>query len=374
MRTMSMAISSDSMSSKATKWKSCSFQLHTEQTSYGNKPQKGCNSNTGCKVDEGCNIELQLHLLETTCHTVNPKHFEDCETRMETDQAVEANCTVMMTVTNNDAKVTKYECDTKQVKIMMRCPDCPILIPLNNTNGLKSVHEAVTKFNQNSSNTHYYVLQEVGRIQSGYMMAAGMGYWAEFVLVETPCPWGSRIVPEACKPLCHDRAHHAFCRSSSTTQNGLGSVECEFYPPTNTTALGPGEQEPVCRPHHVRPHDRPGDRGSRPHSHSHGPPPHNGDRGSRPHSHGTPPHAGDRGSRPHSHGSPPHAGDGGRPPHSDNQDGQERQHHQHPFSSHHPFRHFHSCHRMMTDADPALHPICPWPFPEPRPHPHPRES
>eukprot|EP00064_Thunnus_orientalis_P019988 superscaffoldBa00005269_g20119 len=69
------------------------------------------------KVDGGCDVELQLDLLETKCHVVNPQHFEDCEIREETERAVMANCTIMMTVKNDDAKVTKYECDTRQGKM-----------------------------------------------------------------------------------------------------------------------------------------------------------------------------------------------------------------------------------------------------------------
>ncbi|GLD71166.1 alpha-2-HS-glycoprotein-like protein [Lates japonicus] len=240
------------------------------------------------KVGEGCDVTLQLDLLETVCHTVNPKHFEDCEIRQETDQQVMANCTVMVTVETGDAKITKYECGTRQVKSnreMVRiCPDCPILIPLNSPEGLNSVNEAVKEFNKNNTNQHYYTLQEVGRIRSGYMMMAGMSYYAEFALVETNCPMGSRIIPEACKPLCPDRAHHAFCRSSYSRGNGLGSVECEFYPPLNTTALGPGEQEPICR-HSPIPRGPPshaGGGGSPPHAGGGGPPPHAGGEGPPP--------------------------------------------------------------------------------------------
>ncbi|KAK1875068.1 Cortactin-binding protein 2 [Dissostichus eleginoides] len=75
-----------------------------------------------------------------------------------------------------------------------------------------------------------------------------MHYGAEIALVETHCPMGSRILPEACKPLCPDRARHAFCRSSYSISEGLESVECDYYPPMNSTALGDGEQEPICRP------------------------------------------------------------------------------------------------------------------------------
>lgn len=47
------------------------------------------------------------------------------------------------------------------------CPDCPVLLPLNNSEGLKSVREATAEFNKNTSNQHYYILKEVGRISTG---------------------------------------------------------------------------------------------------------------------------------------------------------------------------------------------------------------
>ncbi|TDH08213.1 hypothetical protein EPR50_G00095360 [Perca flavescens] len=196
------------------------------------------------KKNDGCNLELQLNLQETVCHVVNPKHFEECQIRGEGERAVTANCTVKMSVKNTDANVTKYECDTRQVKTNL---DVPVLVPLNSTEGLKSVNEAVSKFNLNATNKHHYILKEVGRIRLG----SGKDYYAEFALVETHCPMGSRINPEACKPLCPDRAHHAFCKSTYLNATGLQSVECEFYPPSNTTALGPGEQEPAMAIHPV---------------------------------------------------------------------------------------------------------------------------
>ncbi|XP_071342848.1 alpha-2-HS-glycoprotein 1 [Trachinotus anak] len=304
-----------------------------------------------------CDIELQLDLLETVCHIVNPKHFEDCELRSTTDREVMANCTVTMTVTADGAKVTKYECVTRQVKtnqeMGMICPDCPVLIPLNSPEGLNAVHQAVKKFNQNTTNQHYYVLQEVGRIINGYSGMAGMSYYPYFVLVETDCPMGSRILPEACTPLCPDRAHHAYCHTSFSNAFGLGSVVCEFYPPVNTTALGPGEREPICRPSHPGNHHRPPF-----HPVGHVPPPHAGSGGPPPHAHG--------------HGPPPHAGSGGPPPHAHG-------HRPPAFAGpavqerHSPRPPFHSCHGFMNNIDPALHPICPWPHPEPRPQPEPRQ-
>ncbi|XP_029356008.1 alpha-2-HS-glycoprotein 1 [Echeneis naucrates] len=366
------------------------------------------------KVDlheENCAIELHLDLLETVCHVVNPKHFEDCEARQETDQEVIANCTVLMTVTTSGTTVDRYDCNTRQAKrhLMVRiCPDCPVLISLNDPEGLKAVHDAVEKFHEQDTSERYYILQEVARIKSGWMMMGGMAYYPHFVLVETDCSKQSKIVPSACKPLCPDRAHHAYCRSSAIEELGLNSVDCEYYSPVNTTALGPGEQELICEPPHAHGHGPP------PHGHGHGPPPHPGTGGPPPHGHGhgppphahghgPPPHAGSGGPPPHAHGHgpPPHAGSGGPPPHGHGHGPPPHAHgHSHghgppPHAHGHgppphagsggpppttgiegssqervlflppPFFPPHHCQRLQTDPDPAIHPICSWPHPEP---------
>ncbi|XP_033937376.1 alpha-2-HS-glycoprotein 1 [Pseudochaenichthys georgianus] len=292
------------------------------------------------KVDDGCEIELQLDLMETTCHNINPKHFEDCMIRGESQRAVMANCSVRITVTNGDAKVRNYHCDTRQVKtdseMVSICPDCHNLISLHDPEGMKSVKEAVQRVNENTTNQNYFILKDVGRIKIGWMMP-GMNYWAEIALVESHCPMGSRIVPEACKPLCPDRARHALCHSSYSKSKGLMSVECDYYPPMNSTALGDGEREPICRHH--------GGRGPPGHD-GRGPPDSDGPRGRGPPDSDGP---GGRG--------PPPPADGG--PHD-----QERQRHRPPF------HHLH-CH----GSDAAIHPICPWPRPEPRgPRLNPREA
>ncbi|KAF7656427.1 hypothetical protein LDENG_00041320 [Lucifuga dentata] len=199
------------------------------------------------EVDGGCNFVLQLDLRETNCHVLNPKHFEDCEIRGMDETEVMAKCSAEVAVTAEDAFVSKYDCKTQRVhtdmELAAQCPDCPKLLPLNNTEGLNSVDKAITNFNQNTSNQNYYVLQEVARLKIGYMMMAGMMYYADFVVVETNCPMGSRIALKACKPLCSDRARHAYCHSSYSSSRGITSLQCEFYP-----ALKPvvPSQEPTC--------------------------------------------------------------------------------------------------------------------------------
>ncbi|KAI4828432.1 hypothetical protein KUCAC02_022528, partial [Chaenocephalus aceratus] len=111
------------------------------------------------------------------------------------------------------------------------CPDCPNLISLHDADGMKSVKEAVQRVNENTTNQNDFILKDVGRIKIGWMMTTGSNYWAQIALVESHCPMGSRILPEACTPLCPERARHAYCRSSYSKSKGLGSVECEYYPP-----------------------------------------------------------------------------------------------------------------------------------------------
>ncbi|KAI4790729.1 hypothetical protein KUCAC02_034444 [Chaenocephalus aceratus] len=78
------------------------------------------------------------------------------------------------------------------------------------------------------------------------LLGRNLFYAAEFALVESDCPMGSSTPPEDRRPLCPDRARHAFCHSIYFLSKGLDSVRCDYYPPMNSTALGAGEREPVC--------------------------------------------------------------------------------------------------------------------------------
>uniref|UniRef100_A0A668TFP2 Cystatin domain-containing protein n=1 Tax=Oreochromis aureus TaxID=47969 RepID=A0A668TFP2_OREAU len=326
------------------------------------------------QVDGGCNVKLQLDLRETKCHTTNPKPFEDCEIREETAR-VNAKHDFWNPLNVHSLQFFAFAVNTNSEMVRI-CPDCPVLLPLNDSEGLKSVHEATTEFNKNTSNQHYYILKEVGRISSGYIMTSGMNYYAEFALVETHCPVGSRIVIEACTPLCPDRA----VSTTHTLQKILSHILI-------CCVLKLGSVEPDCRHHgrhrphghgHHHHHNGSGGRPPHAHDHGHGPPPPGGKGGRPPHSHGgPPPHAHDHGHGPpphahdHGHGPPPHAGKGGRPPHSHGGPPPHAHDHGHGppppggkgKGSFHPLRRLHPCHGFLVNPDPALHPICPWPLP-----------
>lgn len=50
--------------------------------------------------------------------------------------------------------------------LIRRCPDCPVLLPLHDPQGLESVKAATEKFNQESNQTSYFKLLEVGRLST----------------------------------------------------------------------------------------------------------------------------------------------------------------------------------------------------------------
>ncbi|KAI4790728.1 hypothetical protein KUCAC02_034443 [Chaenocephalus aceratus] len=99
------------------------------------------------KVDGGCEIQLQLELMETTCHNIDPTQLEDCEVRDVTDW-------------NNAV----FLCRSEMPGV---CPDCPHLVSLHDPDGIKSVKEAVQRVNKNTTNQNYFILKDVGRIVIG---------------------------------------------------------------------------------------------------------------------------------------------------------------------------------------------------------------
>ncbi|CAN9515938.1 unnamed protein product [Ophioblennius macclurei] len=199
-----------------------------------------------------CTIELQLTLGETDCPFISPKSTEDCEYRDIGSWAVTANCSVLINVNGADAQVTKYGCSmakepASSMEMVMICPDCPKLVQLDEEGAIRAVVAGVAHFNKNATNQHLYALQDVGRNSLGFTMMLGMMYYSQFVLVETRCPFGSKMAPEACVPLCPDRASHAFCSMAYTTRkNEVVRLNCEFFPPKNFTPLGAGVEEPTC--------------------------------------------------------------------------------------------------------------------------------
>ncbi|XP_049587387.1 alpha-2-HS-glycoprotein-like [Syngnathus scovelli] len=204
-------------------------------------------------VEGGCHVDINMELKQSNCHITNPKLEDQCDFMMQSERGAVANCSSKLNVMGGVATVTNHNCVTKpelsNAEMVIICPDCPVLLPLNDEMGVNAVEEAVKKFNRESNHQHYFALMEISHLTSGYIPSSGMRTYPKFALVETTCPKHSKIMHEACTPRCPDRAHHVFCKTSYSHSNAeVGELRCELYLPKNSEPLADSEQEPTCGP------------------------------------------------------------------------------------------------------------------------------
>nr|XP_061790309.1 alpha-2-HS-glycoprotein-like [Nerophis lumbriciformis] len=200
---------------------------------------------------DGCQIDLLLKLRQTKCHVSNPKSHEDCEVMSLGDRGALATCNSRVDVIGGVATVISHNCDTKaentNAEMVLICPDCPSLSPLDDETGVKAVQAAVKNYNQQHNHQNYFRLMEISQLTSYYIPGMGTFMSLEFALVESVCPKDSRIVLETCEARCPDRAHHAFCKTTYNIIGGeFGNLECELYLPKDISPLADGQTEPTC--------------------------------------------------------------------------------------------------------------------------------
>ncbi|KAM9818440.1 alpha-2-HS-glycoprotein-like [Syngnathus typhle] len=201
----------------------------------------------------GCHIDVNVKLVQTKCHFTNPKPVDQCKLWQQNERGAVATCSVEFWVMWGVAKITKYECTTRpeltNAESLTTCPDCPRLLPLDEPTAVKAVHNAVVKFNIESTRHNYFTLMEVAHVTTRDLARIGTITWLKFALVETMCPRGARSTFVACVPLCPDRAYHAFCQTAYYNSYGqVGELDCEIYPPKNPGPYPTGEPEPICMP------------------------------------------------------------------------------------------------------------------------------
>uniref|UniRef100_A0A3P8PID2 Cystatin fetuin-A-type domain-containing protein n=1 Tax=Astatotilapia calliptera TaxID=8154 RepID=A0A3P8PID2_ASTCA len=116
---------------------------------------------------------MEVDLLETDCHVLDPLPLANCTVRPKVQTAVEGDCDVVLKKVGGVLKVIAFKCKS-EVSTEDLCLGCPSLLPLNNTDALDFVHASLTTFNNMTVNTTH-VLLEVGRLssqvrQSGYFL------------------------------------------------------------------------------------------------------------------------------------------------------------------------------------------------------------
>ncbi|XP_026546136.1 antihemorrhagic factor cHLP-B-like, partial [Notechis scutatus] len=159
-------------------------------------------------------IFLELDVLETVCHVLDPTPVENCTVRPEHYHAVKGDCDVKLLSDEGINKVVASKChsDPDSVEDVRRnCPKCPILIPLNDPHVVQSVEYVLHKHNEKYPN-HAYEVLEISRGQHKYEPEA---FYVEFAIVETNCSaQEAHDDHHDCHPKAAGEAHIGFCRAT----------------------------------------------------------------------------------------------------------------------------------------------------------------
>ncbi|XP_034558552.1 alpha-2-HS-glycoprotein 2 isoform X2 [Notolabrus celidotus] len=161
---------------------------------------------------------LEVDLLETDCHVLDPTPLANCTVRPKVLTAVEGDCDVVLKRVGGVLTVTAFKCQTEESTEDM-CLGCPTLLLLNNTAALDFVHASLVTVNNFTVNETYTLL-EVGRMTSQVLLG-GPIYSAEYVIVEASC------VNDTCVPLNDAMAARGICFAKGLTTDH--AVDCRMF-------------------------------------------------------------------------------------------------------------------------------------------------
>ncbi|XP_048397824.1 fetuin-B-like [Stegostoma tigrinum] len=179
---------------------------------------------------------LEFEVLETTCHSLNPKPVAECEVRSGSE-AISGDCKVQLQInpTTRLVRIHRYRClispDSDDV-VLSRCPSCPHRIPLNHSDVNPAAMTALQKYNRNSNTTNYFAVQEITRAASQAL--AGKKVFVEFTIQETACPKASKLQDCPRRRGELTSGSKGFCAASvykPISGKETVKVNCELYRP-----------------------------------------------------------------------------------------------------------------------------------------------
>ncbi|KAM6920823.1 alpha-2-HS-glycoprotein-like [Lycodopsis pacificus] len=183
------------------------------------------------KADGDDTYVLEVDLLETDCHVLDPTPLANCTVRPKILTAIEGDCDVVLQKVGGVLTVTAFKCTTDESTEDM-CFGCATLLPLNDTTALDFVHSSLATFNNRTVDVTYAVM-EVGRMSS-QVVSGGLIYFAEYVVVEANC------TDDACVPLHDATAARGICSAKGLSTDH--TVDCNMfstlvkYPDANSPA------------------------------------------------------------------------------------------------------------------------------------------
>ncbi|KAB5559232.1 hypothetical protein PHYPO_G00026610 [Pangasianodon hypophthalmus] len=187
--------------------------------------------------ETGVVFYLTIDILETKCHVLSKKSYKECETWSFGENPVYGQCKAVMYVNKPQrvSRLYKYSCTIRPVsasKIGKMCPDCPILISLDNKEVEKTMKMGLEKFNKESALPNYFAPLNITRAiaQLGLITM----YNVEFTIQETVCSNKTDISEASkCDIMTCEFAHKGFCRATYSRSSGDELIEskCEIYEP-----------------------------------------------------------------------------------------------------------------------------------------------
>ncbi|XP_034038820.1 alpha-2-HS-glycoprotein 2 [Thalassophryne amazonica] len=186
---------------------------------------------------------LEVDLLETDCHVLDPTPVANCTVRPKVLTVVEGDCDVVLKKAGEAFTVTAFKCKTEESTEDL-CLGCPTLLPLNHTGALDFVHASFNNFNNKTDKT--FTILETGRMMS-QLVSGGMIYKVEYVVAEANC------TGDSCVPLSDPTAAYGICHAEGV--NTAHKTHCKMFPvmtpvvDVNSTAAPAPAAPPVVHVH-----------------------------------------------------------------------------------------------------------------------------
>uniref|UniRef100_G3PUE8 Alpha-2-HS-glycoprotein 2 n=2 Tax=Gasterosteus aculeatus TaxID=69293 RepID=G3PUE8_GASAC len=99
---------------------------------------------------------LEVDLLETNCHVLDPTPLANCTVRPKISTAIEGDCDVVLKKVGGALTVLAFKCKTDESTEDL-CVGCATLLPLNDTAALDFVQASLATFNNRTVNVTYAV-------------------------------------------------------------------------------------------------------------------------------------------------------------------------------------------------------------------------
>ncbi|XP_018422578.1 PREDICTED: fetuin-B-like [Nanorana parkeri] len=184
--------------------------------------------------ENGSVFYLTLDVLETDCHVLSRKLWNDCQPK-PSYEAVFGECkvTFQLSKPKRIAHLHNYDCVLTPGR-RIGCGGCLFPQPLNDTNFVEVAKNSLGKFNSESNNIKYFLLGNITKAAS--QVVAGRAYHVEYTIHESSCNKSTED-PSQCEPLNCEFAHTGYCKSfavahwSAPGDKQVKTVSCDIFEP-----------------------------------------------------------------------------------------------------------------------------------------------